>query len=45
MGKEFLVNNKLCGKDCGELVLVHPGDSLDVVSGVAASSHSPIRSC
>ena len=34
MGKEFLVNGKLVGRDCGELVLLGPEDSLDVVTGI-----------
>jgi len=34
MGKEFLVNGKLTGKDCVELVLVKPSDPLEMVSGV-----------
>jgi len=37
MGKTFLVDGKLLGKDCSELVLVANSDDLDVVAGVAAS--------
>ena len=34
MGKEYLVQGKLAGRDCGELVLVGPHDGLEVVARV-----------
>jgi len=32
MGKEYLFNGKLRGRDCANLVLLGPGDALDLVS-------------
>jgi hypothetical protein len=32
MGKEFLVNGRLIGRDCRELVLINPSDPLDLVA-------------
>ncbi|KAF4654412.1 hypothetical protein FOZ61_008263 [Perkinsus olseni] len=34
MGKEFLVNEKLCGRDCAELVLLEKEDPLELVATV-----------
>merc|ERR1719277_1879197 len=32
MDKEFLFNGKLCGRDCADLVLLRPGDALELVA-------------
>ncbi len=32
MGKEYLVNGKIAGRDVGELVLVGPNDPLEMVA-------------
>lgn len=32
MSKEFLVNGRLAGRDCAELVLLQPGDPLEMVA-------------
>jgi len=40
MGKEFLYNGKLRGRDCAELVLLRPGDPLELVAQVPNSSGS-----
>merc|ERR1711920_221798 len=32
MGKEFLYNGRLRGRDCADLVLLRPGDPLDLVA-------------
>mmetsp|Transcript_41344 Transcript_41344/g.128508 ORF Transcript_41344/g.128508 Transcript_41344/m.128508 type:complete len:444 (-) Transcript_41344:213-1544(-) len=32
MGKEYLYNGKLVGRDCAELVLLRPGDPLELVA-------------
>lgn len=38
MGKEYLYNGRLRGRDCAELVLLHPGDDLSMVAkGVSES--------
>lgn len=34
MGKEYLVNGRLVGRDCGELVLLQSSDALDLVARV-----------
>eukprot|EP00928_Gymnodinium_smaydae_P056808 TRINITY_DN4011_c2_g1_i1.p1 TRINITY_DN4011_c2_g1~~TRINITY_DN4011_c2_g1_i1.p1 ORF type:complete len:455 (-),score=106.00 TRINITY_DN4011_c2_g1_i1:88-1452(-) len=34
MGKEYLYNGRLRGRDCGELVLLRPSDSLELVANV-----------
>eukprot|EP00392_Amoebophrya_sp_AT5.2_P001097 g1099.t1 len=34
MGKEFLVNGRLVGKDCGGIVLLDADDDLELVAGV-----------
>jgi hypothetical protein len=34
MGKEYLINGRLVGRDCGELVLLQPTDSLDLVAKI-----------
>ena len=34
MGKEYLVNGRLVGRDCGELVLLQSTDHLDLVARV-----------
>jgi hypothetical protein len=34
MGKEYLVNGRLAGKDCGELVLLSLNDSLETVARI-----------
>jgi hypothetical protein len=38
MGKEFLINGRLAGKDCSDLVLLSPSDPLDLVARVASAS-------
>merc|ERR1712039_45568 len=38
MGKEFLYNGKLRGRDCADLVLLRPGDSLELVAKPPAVS-------
>merc|ERR1719442_224692 len=38
MGKEFLYNGKLRGRDCADLVLLRPGDSLELVARVPTVS-------
>lgn len=37
MGKEFLYNGKLRGRDCADLVLLRPGDALELVARPPAS--------
>merc|ERR1712060_25278 len=38
MGKEYLCNGKLCGRDCAELVLLQRSDPLDLVAKPPASA-------
>jgi hypothetical protein len=38
MGKEFLVNGRLIGKDCRELVLISPTDNLELVARIPSDS-------
>ncbi|CAE8599090.1 unnamed protein product, partial [Polarella glacialis] len=38
MGKEYLYNGKLRGRDCSELVLLTGGDSLDLVAKAPTAS-------
>jgi len=38
MGKEFLYNGKLRGRDCVDLVLLRPGDPLELVANAPATS-------
>jgi hypothetical protein len=40
MGKEFLYNGRLRGRDCGDLVLLRPGDALELVARPPPSSAS-----
>merc|ERR1719277_98739 len=40
MGKEFLYNGKLRGRDCADLVLLRPGDPLELVATVPQSPHA-----
>jgi len=37
MGKEYLKNGRLCGRDCEELVLLKPDDPLELVAGPSDS--------
>jgi len=37
MGKEYLKNGRLCGRDCEELVLLNPDDPLELVAGPSDS--------
>merc|ERR1719226_350410 len=41
MGKEFLYNGKLRGRDCAQLVLLREGDRLDLVARVPAPPPAP----
>eukprot|EP00444_Apocalathium_aciculiferum_P003759 CAMPEP_0183391992 /NCGR_PEP_ID=MMETSP0370-20130417/6821_1 /TAXON_ID=268820 /ORGANISM="Peridinium aciculiferum, Strain PAER-2" /LENGTH=471 /DNA_ID=CAMNT_0025571817 /DNA_START=92 /DNA_END=1507 /DNA_ORIENTATION=- len=41
MGKEFLVNGRLCGRDCADLVLLRPGDGLELVALPPHSTSAP----
>uniref|UniRef100_A0A7S2DZE5 Opine dehydrogenase domain-containing protein n=1 Tax=Alexandrium andersonii TaxID=327968 RepID=A0A7S2DZE5_9DINO len=38
MGKEYLYNGRLTGRDCAELVLLRPGDPLELVARPPATS-------
>jgi hypothetical protein len=38
MGKEYVLNGRLAGKDCDELVLVKESDPLEIVQGVQMSA-------
>lgn len=41
MGKEFLVNGRLTGRDCKDLVLARQGDPLELVARVPARTVQP----
>jgi hypothetical protein len=42
MGKVFLVDGELCGRDCSELVLLGPEDPLQLVAGVGRCCFSKL---